>query len=280
MKDYRHMAGIELSNEKTSDKYISINSTGLCRTGTRDSRCVRPTGRVDYQLIYVFEGACAVTTDTEDIVAEKGSVILYRPYEAQRYCFLGCDNCYYGYIHFTGQGCEEIFSRLNLGTDTVYRLRHHTEIKTLFVRICEELCRRAGNCEMLCEGMLISMLSLIDAYNEKNPIPATIGKSSEKINELISEMQGAPHMELDIEECARRCNLSPSRFMTVFKNYTGRSPHSFLTETRMKRAIDLLLYSDYTVAQIAESCGYTDQNYFSRIFKKHCSLTPSEYRKK
>ena len=53
---------------------------------------------------------------------------------------------------------------------------------------------------------------------------------------------------------------------------------AILTEARVRRAMDLLLYSDFTVAEIAELCGYADQNYFSRIFKKYASMSPSEYR--
>ena len=149
----------------------------------------------------------------------------------------------------------------------------------MFLRICEDFYKRTKNYEMLCEGMLLSMISLIDTYNEKNEFPIPDRKNSEKINEIISEIQSAPSKELDIEECACRCNLSASRFMTVFKNYTGRSPHRFLTETRMYRAREMLLYSDYTIAEISESLGYAEQNYFSRIFKKYYSVSPTEYRK-
>ncbi len=279
MQNYNVSTPLEFSTEKTSEGYININSCGLCHSNERDSKCNRPSGRVDYQLIYIFEGECAVTADGGDIIAEKGSVIFYRPREPQKYCFYAKDDPYYGYIHFTGNGCEAIFDRLSLGADTVYHLRHHTEIKNLFTRICEEYSKRAQNCEMLCEGMLISMLALIDSYNEKNDTPTPSRKSSEKINEIIAEIQGDPTRELDIEECARRCSLSASRFMTVFKRYTGRSPHRFLTETRMYRAKELLLYSDYTIAEISDSLGYADQNYFSRIFKKYYTVSPSEYRK-
>ncbi len=280
MKEKKDISAVVFSSEKTSENYLHINNCGVGNTNGRDSRCHRPVGRVDYQLIYVLEGTCTVSVADTEIIAEKGSVILYRPNEPQKYCFCGKDNSCYCYIHFTGSGCDTVFSRLNLDGDNVYRLRHHTEVKNMFLRICEEFYKRTKNYEMLCEGMLLSMISLIDTYNEKNSSPVPNRKSSEKINKIITEIQNSPQNELDIDECARRCNLSPSRFMTVFKNYTGRSPHLFLTEARVRRAMDLLLYSDFTVAEIAELCGYADQNYFSRIFKKYASMSPSEYRKK
>jgi AraC-like DNA-binding protein len=37
-------------------------------------------------------------------------------------------------------------------------------------------------------------------------------------------------------------------------------------------------YSEYTVSQIAEACGYSDPLYFSRVFKKYFGVAPSEYK--
>lgn len=69
----------------------------------------------------------------------------------------------------------------------------------------------------------------------------------------------------------------------LFKKETGTTPHEYLTSARMKRARGIILsgvsnlYSDYTVSQIAEACGYAEPLYFSRVFKKYFNVAPSQY---
>ena len=47
----------------------------------------------------------------------------------------------------------------------------------------------------------------------------------------------------------------------------------------MNRARELLLFTDFNIEKISELCGYRDQNYFTRIFKKNVGLTPTDFRK-
>lgn len=71
----------------------------------------------------------------------------------------------------------------------------------------------------------------------------------------------------------------------IFKKETGVTPHEYLTQTRLKRAEAIILsgvsnrYSEYTVSQIAEACGYAEPLYFSRVFKKYYGVSPQQYAK-
>ena len=47
---------------------------------------------------------------------------------------------------------------------------------------------------------------------------------------------------------------------------------------RMENAKELLLDSDMSILEIGAAVGIDDQNYFSRIFKKHCGVSPIEFR--
>ncbi len=71
----------------------------------------------------------------------------------------------------------------------------------------------------------------------------------------------------------------------LFKRQVGMSPHAYLTGLRMNRARDILLsgvtnrYSNYTISQVAEACGYAEPLYFSRVFKQHFGVSPLQYAK-
>ncbi|MEE1198283.1 MAG: helix-turn-helix transcriptional regulator [Acutalibacteraceae bacterium] len=57
------------------------------------------------------------------------------------------------------------------------------------------------------------------------------------------------------------------------------SPIQFILKIRIERAKELLDFTDKSIADIAESSGFQDQNYFARIFKKQVGLSPTQYRK-
>lgn len=65
-----------------------------------------------------------------------------------------------------------------------------------------------------------------------------------------------------------------------FTRYTGMSPINYLTQRRIQVATELLSSTDYSIAQIASSVGFSSQSYFSQVFRKALGMTPVQYRKK
>ena len=64
----------------------------------------------------------------------------------------------------------------------------------------------------------------------------------------------------------------------MFRKETGKSIVLFLIGERMRKAKELLTYTDFSLPEIASKVGYEDYNYFSRQFKKHTLFTPTQYR--
>ena len=75
-------------------------------------------------------------------------------------------------------------------------------------------------------------------------------------------------------------DISPYYFSKIFKEETGRNFVEYVTDIRIGRARELLLSSDMSMKEICGEVGYGDPNYFSRIFKKHAGVTPTEYKEK
>lgn len=84
---------------------------------------------------------------------------------------------------------------------------------------------------------------------------------------------------LSIEEIARQTLLSVNRLSVVFKNEVDITLVQFLTEYRIEKAKKLLGDQSVKISEVHKLIGYTTTQYFTRVFKKVCNMTPLEYRR-
>lgn len=83
---------------------------------------------------------------------------------------------------------------------------------------------------------------------------------------------------LSLDDIARYGCLSKYHLSHRFKHEVGMSVIDFVNQIRIDKALFYLNTSDAPIGQVAQSAGYRDANYFSRLFKKRLGCTPSEYR--
>ena len=94
--------------------------------------------------------------------------------------------------------------------------------------------------------------------------------------QIIEEQYANP--EFSLEVLCQKLHISPSYLSTLFKQETGVSYVNYLTEVRMRHAVELLKTTNDKTYMIAEKVGYLEANYFSYVFKKRFGMSPSHYR--
>lgn len=82
-----------------------------------------------------------------------------------------------------------------------------------------------------------------------------------------------------LPEVAAAVNLSPIYFHKLFKAFNGKTPHRYLLDVRLAAAKKLLLSAEYSVEEIALSCGFSSPSYFNACFKRETGVTPLQFRK-
>lgn len=90
------------------------------------------------------------------------------------------------------------------------------------------------------------------------------------------------HQNLDapiqLSDIAKVAYLSEYHFLRTFKSCFQVTPHQYLLQLRLQRAKELLRQTGLPVRQVAEQAGFTDAQYFNRLFRKRIGLSPRDFR--
>ncbi|MDC7244821.1 MAG: PocR ligand-binding domain-containing protein [Sphaerochaetaceae bacterium] len=125
---------------------------------------------------------------------------------------------------------------------------------------------------------IIEMFSyLMDLLISNNMIEQTDSNVSTKLSAYIQQ-----HIDemLPLSSACAAMNLSQSRLSHVVKEHYGISYTSLVRQLKMEQARFLLThYPDMSVTEVASAVGFQDSQYFSKVFRKECAVSPSEYRK-
>jgi len=84
--------------------------------------------------------------------------------------------------------------------------------------------------------------------------------------------------DLSLRALSAMQNVSASYFSTLFRKETGKTVTEYVTDVRMDNAARLLHATHLQVQTVAQHCGMSDVNYFSKVFKRHFGVSPKQFR--
>lgn len=105
-------------------------------------------------------------------------------------------------------------------------------------------------------------------------------KYSYYINEAIHYIYSNLYTEFQQQDVANYVSVTPNYLSSLFKKETNNTLSHFIQKTRIDEAKLLLTTTNSPVLDIGVYLTFTDQSYFTKIFKKHVGLTPLQYRQK
>ena len=116
---------------------------------------------------------------------------------------------------------------------------------------------------------------IADGAGEEDLADRRMGQIRENIERYIREHYST---EISMQSVARAMNYSDAYFCKLFKQCFKVNFSAWLNEYRIDRAREMLQNTRLSVREVSTACGYSDANYFARVFKRVTGKTPSEYR--
>ena len=249
------------------------------------------------EMMFVYSGSCRQVIDGKVTVLEKGDICIM---DTNTYHSVYCPtvndilvNCwmrkeYFDTLFLSRLSENRIFSSFlinafNYNSPTKYIIfqnYNNRKIKELFIKILNEYFYKEPCYKEIINSYLIILFSILQRNNIMDIKQIAYNYPMDiRITEILRYIQ-QHSCESTLVSTAKEFNLSTAYLSRIFSKYTHKTFTCIRNEARILQAAILLKSTTEKVTAIAEEVGYSNMNYFYKIFRKKYGQTPAEYRKK
>lgn len=273
-QSYYRMLSSTPCNEEFKDRYLVVNCTGTCALSyTFATRGIRE----DYYLLYLCKGSLNVQIDGEMHTMREGQIIIFSP--KQEYIYTKSDDreMFYYWVHFSGFGALEFLLASRLLDKGIIHVGINGYVIHEFMSMFDDFIRHDYFFEMSATAHLISICAEL-GRSSSGTLEKQKSSNQERVLTSLQYIHANYNTDVKIEYLANMEILSVSHYRTIFKQCLGLSPQAYILDLRIKNARDLIMRTNLTLKEISSLVGYHDQFYFSRVFKSHTGIIPSQYK--
>ena len=182
------------------------------------------------------------------------------------------------WIYFVGSDAEKIVNELSLPVDTAFHVFAPSFIDTWIRSALAKERDRSNKIERLSASLDVARLLVDTARNICHPDEKTNDPVFINISRLRTEMFAKCGEEWNNERLSALSGYSMSHFLRLYRKYFDNSPMAELSQVRIEIANNMLLNSDHPIGYIANVCGFSSMQYFSRIYRETVGCSPSQTR--
>jgi len=224
-----------------------------------------------YHMLFVENGICSMLAGGQLYTLQQGQCIVIPPETEHSYSNKGSVSMDYLEIKFT--------------TKQVIPLRvcEGTLISSLFRQVVQEyplLGRLADKSAAVYMSALLCAITEQDRVSDAHSFQYVDASSyGELARSVIRYLESHYQEDLHLDEIAQAVGHNKSHLCVAFKKDTGFTILDCLNTIRIRRAAELIVYSDYGLAQVADMCGFSSVSHFNRVFVKYVGITPGQCRR-
>jgi AraC-like DNA-binding protein len=212
-----------------------------------------------YDLTFLLEGTMHWKINGKEFTINSGDVFLIPKFAfRERKPVEGCN--YYSFNFFSDEQIDLPFLIENGITNEI----------RLLLSACDEIQKSVLEFSKPLEHTLGALLSVLISNFNANMMPPVVQNIKLYIAQHI-------HEPLTLEEITNNTFFSTVHCSSVFKRETGQSIIDYVLDEKMKLA-KRYIFENTPLRQVAEAVGFSDYNYFSRMFKKRTGVTPMQYK--
>ncbi len=188
------------------------------------------------------------------------------------------------YVKSTIHFLNEKYSLVNTHTewdflDTDYHFQNDASLAKSVSRIVRGCIEGNPQMKVIMDLQLQELLVRIMQSQQRQKLQTEEKKTNDTpLNFAVHYIKSNIDSTINVEKLSALSNMSNATFYRTFKRVYGVSPMAFILMEKLKKAKQLLLNSQISISEVCYSLGYSDVNYFHRIFKKYEGITPGSFR--
>ncbi|MEF2248757.1 helix-turn-helix transcriptional regulator [Paenibacillus sp. IITD108] len=246
------------------------------------------------ELLFIHEGHGMVEVEGRSYKLEKGIFFCFQPYQLHKLEVFAQKGTRYVRTNLTFDPrylepylapypkLQTFFHYLSKGTLPSPKFTFYDNrlsgLMEGHVQAVEESGEEREEARILFLISLLRQLQLAVIAHNELPLEGWAIKKTVHIEAIMDWIEAHFKESFSLELLAKEFHLSPYYVSHLFKAYTGVTLTDYITSRRIREACVLLGNSDKTVQQIACEIGGLSAPYFCKLFKKHKSMTPLDYR--
>lgn len=234
-----------------------------------------------WELVCVVEGAIGVTAGEDVFLLETGQAVLHRPMEFHSF-WAQKDTCPdIIVITFAGDIMPAMKEwRFRPGGKAVEELcdliSSLPRIFQIEKRILVEKVHAGREAEAHLFVSRLENILLEACIGEEEDFTRIRSAGAENYRTVVRVLEEHVDSRLTVSEVARLCGISESSIKKTFARYAGIGMMAYFNQMKMRRAAKLM-EEGMSVRQAAAAVGFSDQNYFSTVFKRTTGVAPRIY---
>lgn len=225
-------------------------------------------------FFWVLEGECFLNIDSESYIIRPGQLAYLPKGKMRAYTHVSEKFKMYEMAFSAKANGEELMDILGLTEQNfVVDIPNPDEMTALFENSSLiEFTRNPLQDIKWC----INITTIISIYTEERR--KLSDKNSIFFKPVLKYMTNNISKQIQTEELAALVYMQPTYFIKKFHSAYGLPPMAYLGRLRMYKAMGMLAGTSMPISEISRSVGINDISYFARVFKKHCGVSPSQYR--
>ena len=240
----------------------------------------RDNGADEHVLIACLSGRGRCNIRGREWALEPGNIIFLPENVRHEYSADADDPWSIFWVHFTGEKSGDYLEYLSVSEQRpLIAVSNIGNVIDAFEDIYQHTENVYTNTALLCLTTALSrFLGITRMY--QRAAESKLRSREDKVLAVQRILRDSLHRKVRLDELAQMVSWSAPHLSTVFKRQVGISPMDFFARLKIQRACTLLKVSEESVAYISAGLGYDDSFYFSRLFRKHIGMSPSEYKRK
>ena len=205
----------------------------------------------------VVSGRGELTVDGENLTLVKGDCFFIDCHRPHSYKSSDSEPWELMWIHFNGSTSQQYYDFFASNSKNIFRPPFFDKVVSDISKIIELHEKNEQNAELFTSKYIVDLLT----------ISLTVNNSQQQYDSALKQKLAAVNSYIE------------DHFTREYKHIYGKTIFQHIITARINYGKKLLRFSDKSVEEIAHLCGFNDQSYFARQFKKSENLTCFSYRK-